>query len=200
MTPFKSLGTGPLVWNIRTLAAVQEDMGHIAKLTPVGILALALMASLGGCDRSQGSPPSAAANYITMAMASPEGQSWGLSPFPKTAGTKKCQIRGGGLPPGILVPSVCTTSVIMRSNNEATVRFVQRWNAHRFHADSGRLRHLSHTWEITVSRRVAGDHVVWSRGYGDFPPQHVRRPPPTSNPNLAPPHANGGNIHPRLGV
>jgi hypothetical protein len=175
-------------------------MGQIAKLTPVGILVLALMASLGGCDRSHGSPPSAAGNYITMAMESLDAQSWGLGVFPKTAGTKKCLIRGGGAPPGMVVRSVCTTSVIMQSNNEATVRFVQRWNAHRFHADSGRRRHLSHTWEITVSRRVAGDHVVGSRGYGDFPPQLVRRPPPTSNPNLAPPHANGGNIHPPLGV
>jgi hypothetical protein len=149
-------------------------MEQIAKLTPVGILALALMASLGGCDRSQGSPLPAAANYITMAIASPEGQSWGLGVFPKTAGTKKCLIRGGGPPPGILVPSVCKTSLILRRNNEATVRFVQRWNAHRFPADSGRRRHLSHTWEIAVSSDDAGDHVVGSQHQGDSPPQFVR--------------------------
>jgi hypothetical protein len=148
-------------------------MGQIAKLTPVGILALALMASLGGCDRSQGSPPPETANYITMAIASPEGQSWGLGVFP-TAGTKKCLIRGGGPPPGISVPSVCTTSVILRGNNEATVRFVQRWNAPRFPADSGRRRHLSHTWEIAVSSDDAGDHVVGSQHQGDFPPQFVK--------------------------
>jgi hypothetical protein len=175
-------------------------MGQIAKLTPVAILVLALMASLGGCDRSHGSaPPSAAGDYITMAMQSSEGQSWGLSLFPKTAGTDKCVIHAG-FGPGLWVPSICTTSVILRRSGEATVRFVQRWNARRFHTGPGQRGQLSHTWELTVSRNVAGERVVESRDYGDFPPQLVRRPPSTSNPNLAPPHANGGNIRPPLGV
>jgi hypothetical protein len=133
-------------------------------------------------------------------MQSAEGERRGLSVFPETSGTHRCVIRGGGPFPGILVPSVCTTSVLILGNDRATVRFVQRWNARRFHADFGRRGHLSHTWEVTVSRRESGDHVVGSRSYGDFPPRLVRQPPLDSTPNLAPPHAGGGDTHPPLGV
>jgi hypothetical protein len=171
----------------------------VKTLIPVALLALALTASLSGCDRSKPSPPVAAGSYITMAMQSPEGKSWGLSLFPKTPGTDRCVIHAG-FGPGIWVPSTCTTSVILRSSDEATVRFVQRWNARRFHADAGRRHHLSHTWEVTVSRRVLGAHVMESRDYGDFPPQFVRQPPLHSNPNLAPPREGGGNGPAPLGV
>jgi hypothetical protein len=148
-------------------------MGQIKTLIPI-LFAGALMASLSGCDRSQPSPSLAGGSYIRMAIQSAEGEPWGLSVFPETAGTHKCVIRGGGPPPGILVPSICTTSILVLGNDKATVRFVQRWNARRFHADSGRRGHLSHTWEITISRAASGDHVVGSRDYGDFPPQRVR--------------------------
>ncbi len=174
-------------------------MGPPKRLIRVAVFAFALPAFLAGCDRSHPSPPAASGSYITMAMQSPEGESWALSLFPEAAGTDKCVFHAGP-PPGIWVPSICTTSVIVRSNTEATVRFLQRWNAHRFHADSGRRSHLSHTWEVTVARRESGDHVVGSRNYGDFPPQLLRQPPLDTTPNLAPPRAGGGDIHPPLGV
>jgi hypothetical protein len=134
-----------------------------------------------------------------MAMQSLAGKSWGLSLFPKAPGTARCVIHAG-FGPGIWVPSTCTTSVIPRSNDEATVRFVQRWNARRFHADSGRRRHLSHVWEVTVSGHALGAQVMESRNYGDFPPQFVRQPPLNSNPNLAPPREGGGKGPAPLGV
>jgi hypothetical protein len=175
-------------------------MGHIKTLVAVALLALAPTASVSGCDRSKPSPPVAAVSYITMAMQSPEGRSWGLSSFPKTVGADKCVIHGGGPPLGILVHGVCSTTIFDLGEDEATVRFVQRWNAGSFHADSGRRRHLSHTWEVTVSSRPPGFHIVGSRDYGDFPPQFVRRPPFGSNPNLAPPRTGGGDTHPPLAI
>jgi hypothetical protein len=168
------------------------------RLISIAVFGLALMSLLSGCDHSQPSPSQARGSYITMAMESP-GESWALSLFPKTAGTERCVFHAGP-PPGIWVPSMCTTRVIVRSNTEATVCFLQRWNARRFHADSGRRSRLNHTWEVTVSRRESGDHVVGSRSYGDFPPQLVRQSPLDTTPNLAPPRAGGGDTHPPLGV
>jgi hypothetical protein len=134
-------------------------------------LFLTLAASLSGCSGSASSPV-AASSYITMAMHSSQGQSWGLGVFPKTIGAHKCVIHVGM--PGVWIPSTCATSVNDRSNDEATVRFVQRWNARDFFAGPPGRRHLSHTWEITVSWQAAGDHVVQSRDYGDFPQQLTR--------------------------
>jgi hypothetical protein len=107
-----------------------------------------------------------------MAMQSSAGKALGLSLFPKEVGRAKCTIRGGGPPPGISVPGVCTTKVVR--GNEAKVQFRESWNARRFYAGSVRHRRLSHTWEITVSKQAALDHVIGVRDYGDFPPQLVR--------------------------
>jgi hypothetical protein len=134
-------------------------------------LVLTLVVPLTSCSGSASSPV-AAGSYITMAMQSSQGQSWGLGAFPKTVGVDKCVIHVGM--PGVWIPSICATSVTARSNDEATVRFVQRWNARDFFAGPPGRRHLTHTWEITVSRQAAGDHVVQSREYGDFPPQLSR--------------------------
>jgi hypothetical protein len=134
-------------------------------------LFLTLVVSLSGCSGS-GSSPVAAGSYITIAMHSSQGQSWGLGVFPKTVGAHKCVIHVGM--PGVWIPSTCATSVTVDNNDEATVRFVQRWNARDFYAGPPGRRHLRHTWEITVSRQAGGDHVVQSRDYGDFPPQLSR--------------------------
>lgn len=107
-----------------------------------------------------------------MAMQSEEGKHWGLSLFPKRAGTDKCVIHVGM--PGIWIHGSCRTSVVIRSKDEATVRFVEHWNAREFFADSDHRQHLHHTWELTLSSQAPGDHVVRSRHYGDFAPQMSR--------------------------
>jgi hypothetical protein len=48
------------------------------------------------------------------------------------------------------------------------VRFTQRWKARDFFAGSPGQRHLSHTWEITVSGQAADDRVLQSRHYVTF--------------------------------
>jgi hypothetical protein len=149
-------------------------MRQMKRLMPVAVVVFALMAGLSACDSAQGPPGLAGESYVAMAMQSPAGKALGLSLFPKEAGRAKCTIRGGGPPPGISVPGVCTTRVLVRGN-EATVQFKESWNARRFSAGSVRHRRLSHTWEITVSKQAApGDHVIGVRDYGDFPPQLVR--------------------------
>lgn len=105
-------------------------------------------------------------------MQSSQGESWGLGIFPKTPGKQKCLLHLGA--PGVWIPGTCATRVMVRSDDEATVRFVQRWNARDFFADSPERRRLKHTWEITVSLQGAVHHVVQSRHYGDFPPQLTR--------------------------
>lgn len=158
-----------------------------------------LFLSRGDNSATPGAVPTTG-SYITMAMRSAEGQSWGLELFPRQPGTFKCVIGGGGLAPGVWVPGTCTTSVSLHGDHEATVRFVELWNAGRFHTSSGQRGELSHTWELTVSRNAPDDHVLRSRDYGDFPPQFVRQPPLNSNPNLAPPRRGGGKSRPALGV
>jgi hypothetical protein len=149
-------------------------MRQMKRLMPAAIVVFALMACLSACDRAQAPPGSAGESYVAMAMQSSAGKALGLSLFPKEAGTAKCAIRGGGPPPGISVPGVCTTSVLVRGN-AATVQFKESWKARRLHAGPVRHGRLSHTWEITVSTQAApGDHVIGVRDYGDFPPQFVR--------------------------
>jgi hypothetical protein len=175
-------------------------MAQVTRPIPIAIVFLALMAVVSNCDRSHPSGPLAAGSYITIAMQSSEGKAAGLELFPRKPGAFKCVIGGGGLAPGIWVPGTCTTRVYRHSDDKATVRFVESWSARRFRTGSGQRGQLSHTWELTLSRDAAGDHVVGSRDYGDFPPQLVRRPPLDSNPNLAPPRAGGGSGHPPLGA
>jgi hypothetical protein len=149
-------------------------MRRMKRLMPVAIVVFALMACLSACDRAQAPPGSAGESYVAMAIQSSSRKALDLSLFPKEVGKAKCRIRGGGPPPGISVPGVCTTSVLVRGN-EATVQFKESWNARRFYAGSVRHGRLSHTWEITVSKQAApGDHVIGVRDYGDFPPQLVR--------------------------
>jgi hypothetical protein len=149
-------------------------MRQMKRLMPVAIVVFVLMACLSACDSAQAPLRSAGESYVAMAMQSSAGKAFGLSLFPKEVGTAKCMIRGGGPRPGISVPGVCTTSVLVRGN-EATVQFKESWNAHRFYAGSVRHGRLSHVWEVTVSKEAApGDDVIGVRDYGDFPPQLVR--------------------------
>lgn len=123
---------------------------------------------------SSGKPDADA--YVQMAMQSSVGKDLGLSLFPGKPETTACVIPGGGPPPGIRVPGTCSTTVRTGRNDEATVRFVERWEARRFHGPgTGSRRHLSHTWELSVSKHAsAGASVVATRDYGDFPPQLVK--------------------------
>jgi hypothetical protein len=133
-------------------------------------LFLTLVACISACGGSSPAPL-AASDYIAIAMQSSQ-ESWDLGIFPKTAGTEKCVLHLG--PPEAWIPGSCRTSVTMRGDDEATVRFTERWKARDFFAGSPGKRHLSHTWEITVSGQAADDRVVQSRHYGDFPPQLTR--------------------------
>ena len=142
-------------------------------LITVAVTVLVLMACSSGSDGPQAPIDSSGGSNVAIAMQSSAGKALGLSLFPSEPGTAKCTIRGGGPPPGILVPGLCTTSVLVRGN-EATVRFTESWNVHRFYSGSVRRGWLSHTWEITVSQQAPGDHVIGSRDYGDSPPQLVR--------------------------
>jgi hypothetical protein len=114
--------------------------------------------------------------YIQMAMRSSVGKELGLSLFPKKPETAPCVIPSGGPAPGIRVPGTCSTTVRLGRNDEAMVCFVERWDARDFHGPgTGGRRHLSHTWELTVSLHTpAGGGVVHTRDYGDFPPRLVK--------------------------
>jgi hypothetical protein len=151
-------------------------MRSIGRLSPVIAVVVALIALASGCDRSGTSAPLTAGRYITIAMEAAERKAAGLDLvlFPKSAGTQRCVIRVGPPPGGVWVPTTCMTTVLIRGNDEATVRFVQRWSARHFDADPGRRVHLSHTWEITVKRNGTDVEAVRIRDYGDFPPQLVR--------------------------
>jgi hypothetical protein len=148
----------------------------MGRLGSVIALVAALIVLASGCDQSGASAPLTAGSYITIAMEAAEGKAAGLDLvlFPKSAGTQRCVIRVGPPPGGVWVPTTCMTSVLIRGNDEATVRFVQRWSARHFDADPGRRDHLSHTWEIMVKRNGTHVEAVRIRDYGDFPPQLVR--------------------------
>jgi hypothetical protein len=151
-------------------------MGSRGRLGSVIAVVAALIVLASGCDRSGTSASLAPGNYITMAMEAAEGKAAGLDLvlFPKSAGTQRCVIRVGPPPGGVWVPTTCMTSVLIRGNDEATVRFVQRWSSRHFDADPGRRVHLSHTWEITVKRSGTDVEAVRISDYGDLPPQLVR--------------------------
>ena len=148
----------------------------MGRLGSVIALVAALIVLASGCDQSGASAPLTAGSYITIAMEAAEGKAAGLDLvlFPKSAGTQGCVIRVGPPPGGVWAPTTCMTSVLIRGNDEATVRFVQRWSARHFDADPGRRVHLSHTWEIMVKRNGTDVEAVRIRDYGDFPPQLVR--------------------------
>src|SRR5262245_60859569 len=150
-----------------------RGMKHAKGLIPVVIVVLLLTVWSSACDRTRASVGSDDESYVAMAMHSSAGPPSGSSLFPSRAGTVKCMIDGGGPPPGIAVPGVCTTTVLVLGN-EATVRFKESWNARSFYGGSARHDRLSHTWEIMLSKHAPGDHVTGARDYGDFPPQLVR--------------------------
>jgi hypothetical protein len=90
--------------------------------------------------------------------------------FPKTVGSQTCQIKGGGPPPGIVVPGTCRTKVEASGPNYV-VRFVETWDASRFHHQSDPSSgELQHTWSFVVSG--TGDVVAQPQA-GNFPPQEV---------------------------
>jgi hypothetical protein len=139
----------------------------------VGVVFAVAVAS--GSTLSASRPSSA--TFISWAMQSSAGKAWGLgSLFPRKPGSIKCVIHGGGPAPGIRVPGTCSTTVLRGDKLGATVRFVERWNAHDFHGPgAGKRTHLSHTYDLWVSQRtVGGSHLVQSKSYGDVPPQSVR--------------------------
>ena len=142
-------------------------------LASVATFLLVVMVCSSACDSTRATRASDDGDYVAMAMNSSAGPPLGSSLFPSKDGTEKCMIRGGGPPPGIAVPGVCTTTVFVRGH-EATVRFKESWNARRFSAGRAQHGRLSHTWEITVSEQAAGDHVTGVHSYGDFPPQLVK--------------------------
>jgi hypothetical protein len=149
-------------------------------------LAPAVLAVLMGC---QAEPPKPVTP--TLAVASPQpsptsqmtgpgdavrlalGSSWGIaSPtiFPQSVGSQSCQIKGGGPPPGIVVPGTCRTEVESSGSNYV-VRFIETWDASRFHlAGEPSSGELQHTWSFVVSGTGV---VVAQPESGNFPPQYV---------------------------
>ena len=90
--------------------------------------------------------------------------------FPRSVGSHSCQIRGGGPYPGIAVPGTCRTEVEV-SGSDHVVRFVEFWDASRFHyATEPGSGELQHTWTFVVD--VSGTVVVQPDS-GNFPPQWV---------------------------
>jgi Rieske Fe-S protein len=90
--------------------------------------------------------------------------------FPRSVGSQTCQIRGGGPPPGIVVPGTCKTEVEASGSNYV-VRFVETWDASRFHyAGEPSSGELQHTWSFVVS---SSGVVVAQPESGNFPPQYV---------------------------
>ena len=91
--------------------------------------------------------------------------------FPTSVGSQSCQIRGGGPYPGISVPGTCRTEVEVSGPNHV-VRFVEFWDASRFHyASEPSSGELQHTWTFAVD--VSG-RVVVQPDSGNFPPQWVK--------------------------
>jgi hypothetical protein len=114
--------------------------------------------------------------FTALALESPAGKAWGLGElFSRTTGTRRCVLHGGGPPPGIRVPGMCSSVVLLGDGVSATVRFTETWDAGLFHGPgAGNRPRLSHVYELVVSTHaVGGDHIVRSKDYGDVPPQLV---------------------------
>ena len=91
--------------------------------------------------------------------------------FPTSVGSQACQIRGGGPPPGILVPGTCRTETETRGSGYS-VKFTELWDARTFHyADEPGSGELHHSWSFLVS---ATGVVVIEASSGHFPPQRVK--------------------------
>lgn len=91
--------------------------------------------------------------------------------FPTSVGSHACQIRGGGPPPGILVPGTCRTEIETRGSGYS-VKFTELWDARTFHyADEPGSGELHHSWSYLVSATGA---VILEASSGHFPPQYVR--------------------------
>lgn len=91
--------------------------------------------------------------------------------FSIAAGSRDCEIRGGGPAPGIVVPATCRTEVTATASGYV-VRFTEMWDGSLFHlageASSGQLMS---TWSFTVS----SIGVVLDQSHsGNFPPQYVK--------------------------
>ncbi len=106
---------------------------------------------------------------VRAVMTSPEFGGWMV--FPTSVGSDACQIRGGGPPPGILVPGTCRTEIETRGSGYS-VKFTEFWDARTFHfADDPGSGELHHSWSFVVSATGA---VILEASSGHFPPQHVR--------------------------
>ncbi len=94
-----------------------------------------------------------------------------LAPFPRSVGSQRCDIRGGGPFPGAVVPGICRTEVEV-TGATYLVTFTETWDASRFHhqddPSSGGLRA---TWSFRVGPSGAVTPQPLS---GNFPPQMVR--------------------------
>ena len=133
----------------------------------VALGAIVLLTNNGDAQASRDS------RYIRMAVLSSGGQASGITAlFPTRPDSDTCKIPRGG-PAVVLIPGTCTASVRPAGNGQATVTFVESWDARDFPGSGdGRLRHTS---EVTVSEQVlGGDKVIRSRSYGDPPLQWVQ--------------------------
>ena len=107
--------------------------------------------------------------HAVMASSAVEGSTI-FTIFPTTVVSRTCQIKGGGPPPGILVPGSCRTEVEASGPNYV-VRFTETWDASRFHHQSDPSSgDLQHTWAFVVS---GTGEVVAQPQTGHFPPQDV---------------------------
>ena len=92
--------------------------------------------------------------------------------FPKSVGSQMCEIRGGGPPPGRVVPGICRIEVEASGPSSYVVTFVEAWDATRFHLSgepsSGELHH---TWPFVVS---SAGVVVAQLPTGNFPPDQAK--------------------------
>jgi hypothetical protein len=90
--------------------------------------------------------------------------------FPTSVGSHACQIKGGGPPPGIVVPGTCWTETETRGS-DYIVKFTEVWDARAFHhQDDPSTGDLRYTWSFVVSGSGA---IAVQTPFGNFPPQHV---------------------------
>jgi len=95
-----------------------------------------------------------------------------FNPFPRSAGSSPCQIRGGGPPPGIgPIAGACLTEV-EANGSMYVVNFTETWDAGQFHhQDDPAVGELQHTWSFTVD---GAGNIIDQEQYGHFAPQFVQ--------------------------